>query len=198
MEMSSDCNENNEINGNNKFKDKSMKEYEDIVKSKFICVNECDEYFLDFFFYVFEDHYNKYEKNKNLYFELNSKKNFKHIIWVSIQLIIYLLSRKIFSDIIDSFIIFIFSILYLIIYFKQYNKKRELLFRKYGETWVRHSIAFSLYKGEIIKFISGIDVYSECDDINKKQIFKKRIMDIYYTNIDNFKENMKKIEEYIE
>ena len=98
-----------------------------------------------------------------------------------------------------SLVIFLcvgFIILGICIYFLFLleKKQKELPFRRYGETWVRHTVALSEINEEILKYLCDLDCYKEKNNKKKKVIFMEKILEIESKNMDKFQSNMRKIE----
>lgn len=77
------------------------------------------------------------------------------------------------------------------------KKRRELLLKRYGETWVRHSCTVAYYEEEMVRFLCRIAPYDQSDDALRKKLFQERFMAVAHDNIERFRENMKHTEEYI-
>ena len=77
------------------------------------------------------------------------------------------------------------------------KKRRELLLKRYGETWVRHSCTVAYYEEEMVRFLCRIAPYDQSDNALRKKLFQERFMAVAHDNIERFRENMKHTEEYI-
>ena len=71
------------------------------------------------------------------------------------------------------------------------KKRRELLLKRYGETWVRHSCTVAYYEEEMVRFLCRIAPYDQSDDALRKKLFQERFMAVAHDNIERFRENMK-------
>lgn len=77
------------------------------------------------------------------------------------------------------------------------KKRRELLLKRYGETWGRHSCTVAYYEEEMVRFLCRIAPYDQSDNALRKKLFQERFMAVAHDNIERFRENMKHTEEYI-
>lgn len=97
------------------------------------------------------------------------------------------------------FIMAIVLVVIMIFYLDFPEKKRkELKLRRYGETWVRHSIAISKYEKEIMEYTYGLGDYNGKSEKIQRQIFMERILQLESENIKKFEKNMEKTKEVIE
>lgn len=66
--------------------------------------------------------------------------------------------------------------------------------KKYGETWVRHTIHRNELIYEMVRYMENIDCYESVSKETKRSLFKSAIISIEARNDERFAENMKKIE----
>lgn len=71
--------------------------------------------------------------------------------------------------------------------------QKELPFRRYGETWVRHTVALADYDEEILRYMCNIECYKGRDFKEQREIFMIKILAIESKNIDKFENNMNEI-----
>ena len=77
------------------------------------------------------------------------------------------------------------------------EKRKNLQLRKYGETWVRHTVALYNYEQEILKYTYALDYYSNENEKNQRKLFMEKILSIEEKNMFKFDENMKNLDECI-
>lgn len=74
------------------------------------------------------------------------------------------------------------------------KKQKELPFRRYGETWVRHTIALSDYDEEILKYICNLECYKGKNDKKQRELFMEKILEIESRNVNRFEKVMSEIQ----
>ena len=65
--------------------------------------------------------------------------------------------------------------------------------KKYGETWIRHTINKNELIYEMVRYMENIDCYEAVSKEKKQSLFKSAIISIEARNDERFAENMKKI-----
>mgnify|MGYP003309192991 CR=1 FL=1 len=71
--------------------------------------------------------------------------------------------------------------------------QKELPFRRYGETWVRHTVALANYDEEILRYMCNLGCYKGVGFKEQREIFMVKILAIESKNIDKFEKNMDEI-----
>lgn len=72
--------------------------------------------------------------------------------------------------------------------------QKELPFRRYGETWVRHTVALADYEEEILKYTYNLEDYKGKNAKEQREIFMVKAIAIESKNMDKFEKNMKEIQ----
>lgn len=72
--------------------------------------------------------------------------------------------------------------------------QKELPFRRYGETWVRHTVALANYEEEILKYTYNLEDYKGKNAKEQREIFMVKAIAIESKNMDKFEKNMKEIQ----
>lgn len=132
------------------------------------------------------------EQEKNRFFTLIS-----YIVAGAVALLAGITSPQKIVSVIAPFLFAAWVLVSVWITMRSEKKRRELLLKRYGETWVRHSCTVSYYEEEMVRFLCGIAPYDQSDNALRKKLFQERFMAIAHDNIERFRENMKHTEEYI-
>lgn len=195
-----------------------QKETYELFETKFL--NECsleEKQFLKEIASYRETHITKAKENKEKYFDnnlllislLSGNKIFKLIcsiliatfptigITKLIKKCLEILSIAISTEM--NFVIMIcvgavVLVACICILFLLEKKQKELPFRRYGETWIRHTIALSGYDAEMLKYMYNLDYYKEKEGVEQRKLFMEKILEIEMENMDKFEKNMSKIQ----
>ncbi len=195
-----------------------------VLENKFLKNATIEEkYFLEKLNDWLDEHSKSREKNKKDYWSLNEKL----IAWIATKsgldkMIVFVLSlvsaimpfigsiltlkilsilnfeTEIWKFIIAGCVFLIVTFVVGIVWYKQMNLKKRLQLRKYGETWIRHTVMEAVYEKEILSYICSVGEYENKTEQEQKKLFIKNILIIFQKNIDKFEENMKSMEEVIQ
>ena len=142
------------------------------------------------------------DRNERVRTFLDQEKNsfftsIPYIVAAVFALFAEIISTQKIVSVIVSFLFVAWVLFSVWITMRSEKKRRELLLKRYGETWVRHSCTVSYYEEEMVRFLCRISPYDQADKKQKKKLFQDRFMTVAHDNIERFRENMKHMEEYI-
>ena len=188
----------------------------DLLDSQYPAVTPADKLFLKRLRVYIRTHQEKKDKNHDAYF--NSNKNagvwqfllsvleaFRSspvllgiLIWAILSgLSVLYTPAGGFPPLLQA-VLGVISFAVALISARQNLRRRTLLLRRYGETWVRHTCMLTKYNDEILRYLSASPPYSTLTPEEQKQLFQERIFELSGENLNRFSTNMQKISEYIE
>lgn len=194
------------------------KEIYELFEKKFLdgCSLEERQFLKEIKSYI-KKHDDKAKENKNKYFEenlilanlLSRKKIIKTFLSVMISLLAGVGLVESIEVVLENFNIIISDKISLLIVifvgavfltacifniFTLERKQNELRFRRYGETWIRHTIALSDYNEEIMKYIYSLEYYKGKSNREQRELFMEKILEVESKNMDKFEKNMNEIQ----
>lgn len=104
------------------------------------------------------------------------------------------------DTIFTGLVITLMFIIYMGIVYFNYTlteKQKELELKRYGETWVRHTVALYNYNQEILKYVYELDYYGDASEEEQRKVFMEKLLAIEAENMNKFDENMKNLQEYV-
>ncbi|MGN0181253.1 MAG: DUF4231 domain-containing protein [Candidatus Ornithomonoglobus sp.] len=149
-----------------------------------------DEDFILIFKAVADDVGKKAAKNKKAYFRIQNIIILLGAVVAVVNIIITLVSAKEEWSYIVPFLSGVASALTILS--TTLMKKRD--FKKYFETWMRHSSNQFKLRTESTAYLFGVAEYANLDGADALKMFKERWLEIEKSNYEKFMENMNKFE----
>lgn len=193
-----------------------MDELLSLLDSQYQAVTPAEELFLKSLHARIHTHQVKKSENHDAYFNSNRNAGILQLLlsvleafrsspillgillWVILAQLSFVYTPKEGFPLLFQGVLGIISFVIALISARQNLRRRTLLLRRYGETWVRHSCMLTKYYDEILRYLSASAPYNTQNPDEQKQLFQGRIFELSDENLNRFSTNMQKTSEYIE